>query len=89
MARLFFRLVVESLLAGVFITAGILVLTFGHALPAVLGWAGVVIGALIFVHVVLAAAFGKVRTPDDLGVGFVVPKGSTARRTRVGGERDA
>ncbi len=80
MAGLLIRLVFESLVAGAFITAGILIISFGTDIPAALGWALVIVGGLVFVHVIAAAAFGKVKTPADMGVGFRVP-GTMTRRT--------
>lgn len=73
MSRLLFRITFESLLASAFFLAGVWLITLGGTLLPVLGVGAVVIGFLLLVHIILAAAFGRVRTPIDIGAGHRVP----------------
>ncbi|AGF71649.1 tetraspanin family protein [Corynebacterium halotolerans] len=99
MSRLIFRLTAEGVLGGVFLLFGIWYVgyrdtaPFSDTVPAYVGWILIVIAALLFGHVAIAAALGKLRTPPDAGVGFRVPGtpprgegGDDPRNTRPAGD---
>lgn len=79
MPRLIFRLTAEGALGGVCLLFGIWYIgyrdtaPFSDTVPAYVGWILIVVAALLFGHVAIATALGKVRTPPDAGAGFRVP----------------
>lgn len=79
MIRLLLRILIEGGLAIAFFLIGVWLLGFDGTFPVVLAVASIIIGFLLMTHIVLAAAFGKVRTPFDYGAGHRVP-GSKNRK---------
>ncbi|MGP6175043.1 hypothetical protein [Corynebacterium sp. A21] len=73
MARLFLRITIESTLACVFFLVGVWLIGLDGTLATVLSAASIILGFLLLAHIILAAAFGKVKTPIDLGAGHRVP----------------
>lgn len=73
MVRLLLHILIESLLASAFFLAGVWLIGMEGTLALTFGIIAVVIGFLLLTHIILAAAFGKVRTPFDLGAGHRVP----------------
>lgn len=86
MSRLVVRLGLEALLAGLALLFGVLfvgyreAVPFAASVPVWLGWVLIGVSVLLFAHISITAAFGKVRTPPDAGAGFRVP--GTPRPTR-------
>lgn len=86
------RLVGESVLGAVLIAVGALLIgespetTWGMVVAVVL----LVVGIGLIVDLVLAAAFGKIKTPSNLGAGVAPPGTSAAERydlERAAGEQ--
>lgn len=76
------RMVGESVLGAVLIAIGVLLIgqspdtTWGMVLAVGL----LVLGIGLIVDLVLAAAFGRIKTPDNLGAGVAPPGTSAAER---------
>lgn len=89
--NIWLRLVGESVLGALLLTIGIVLVgqspesTAGLVSAIVL----IVIGIALLVDLVLAAAFGKIKTPATLGAGTAPPGTSAAERyDRAQGTRD-
>lgn len=71
--RLVARIFLQILVALVFFVGAFLLFETGGTLAVVLGWAAIVVGIAILAELIVASAYGRLRTPEDYGAGFVVP----------------
>ncbi|AGS35981.1 hypothetical protein B841_12555 [Corynebacterium maris DSM 45190] len=71
--RLVARIFFQTLIALGFFVGAFFLFETGGTLAVVLGWGAIVVGVAILAELIVASAFGRLRTPEDYGAGFVVP----------------
>ena len=74
--RLLIQITVELVLAGVLASLGVWMIGSFTGVTQIIGVVLLLAGIAVGVHLVLAAAFGKLKTPASFGAGFTVPESS-------------
>ena len=77
--RLVARIFLQTMFALALFVAAFVLFEISGMTAMILGWAAIAVGLVVLTQLIVASAYGRLRTPQDFGAGFVVPQHQIGR----------